>query len=84
MKIKAETRMRELLETEGIRQPDKVEYGCGCIRLFWHDSKTVVIVDIDDHGGIGESQLAQAPAQARPSAQRSVTRFPYQDRMRRN
>jgi len=47
-KIKAETRMRELLEENGLPQPDYVEYGFTCVRLFFNDTKTVVVVDIDD------------------------------------
>ncbi len=58
MKIRAEMRMRELLEHEGMPLPDKVEYGHGCIRLFWHGAKVVVVVDIDD---CGEDEDAGSP-----------------------
>ena len=47
-KINAERRMRELLEQGGLPQPDRVEYGFTCIRLFFGDAKHVVVVDIDD------------------------------------
>jgi len=47
-KIEAEKRMRELLEDNGLPQPDYVEYGFTCIRLFFNDTKTVVVVDIDN------------------------------------
>ncbi len=47
-KIEAERRMRELLENNGLPQPDAVEYGYTCIRLFWNSTKHVVIVDIDE------------------------------------
>ena len=47
-KIEAETRMRDLLEESGLPQPDYVEYGFTCIRLFFNDTKHVVVVDIDD------------------------------------
>jgi hypothetical protein len=40
--------MRDLLEDAGLPQPDHVEYGYTCIRLFFMDTKTVVVVDIDD------------------------------------
>jgi hypothetical protein len=46
-KIEAEKRMRDLLEENGLPQPDYVEYGFTCIRLFFNDTKHVVIVDID-------------------------------------
>jgi hypothetical protein len=47
-KIDAERRVRDLLEESRLPQPTFVEYGYGCIRLFWEDPKTVVIVDIDE------------------------------------
>lgn len=47
-KIEAEKRMRDLLEDNGLPQPDYVEYGYTCIRLFFNDTKHVVIIDIDD------------------------------------
>lgn len=46
-KIEAETKVRELLETEGLPEPDEVEYDSTCIRLLWHQSKLALIVDID-------------------------------------
>jgi hypothetical protein len=47
-KVDAERRMRELLENGGLPQPDAIEYGHECIRLFFYESKLVVIVDLDD------------------------------------
>jgi hypothetical protein len=47
-KNEAEKRMRELLEENGLPQPDYVEYGFTCIRLFFNDTKHVVIIDIDE------------------------------------
>ena len=49
-KIEAEKRMRELLEESGLPQPDHVEYGYTCIRLFFNDTKHVVVIDIDEPG----------------------------------
>lgn len=46
-KIRAEQRMRELLDQEGMPEPDAVEYGHGCIRLFFDQPKVVLIIDID-------------------------------------
>lgn len=54
-KIKAETRMRELLEANDMPQPDFVEYGFTCIRLIFEEPKLVVIIDIDE---IGEEGVA--------------------------
>jgi hypothetical protein len=50
-KIDAERRMRDLLEQHGLPQPDEVEYGFTCIRLYFHEVKRVVVVDIDQPPG---------------------------------
>jgi hypothetical protein len=47
-KIEVEVKTREMLEAEGAPPPDRVEYGFGCIRLFWTGSKTCLVVDIDE------------------------------------
>jgi hypothetical protein len=47
-KIEAEKRMRDLLRDGGLPQPDRVEYGFTCIRLFFEDTMTMVVVDIDE------------------------------------
>ena len=47
-KIEAEKRMRDLLEESGLPQPDHVEYGFTCIRFFFEETKTVVVIDIDE------------------------------------
>lgn len=49
-KIEAEKRMRDLLEENGLPQPDYVEYGFTCIRLFFNDTRHVIIIDIDKPG----------------------------------
>jgi hypothetical protein len=53
-KIEAENRMRELLEDSGLPQPDHVEYGYTCIRLFFNQTKQVVVIDIDEPPEEGE------------------------------
>ncbi len=47
-KIAAEQHARMMLEDSGLPPPDTVEYGYTCIRLFWEESKVVLIVDIDE------------------------------------
>ena len=37
-----------VVEDGGLPQPDMVEYGFTCIRLFFEASKTVVVIDIDE------------------------------------
>jgi hypothetical protein len=46
-KIDAERRMRDLIDKERMPEPDRVEYGYTCIRLFWEAARAVVVVDID-------------------------------------
>jgi hypothetical protein len=55
-KIRTEHRMRGLLEENGLPQPDHVEYGFTCIRLFFEDTKTVIVVDIDEPDGSGSDR----------------------------
>ena len=47
-KIKCERNAREMLRRGGLPDPDRVEYGHTCIRLFWEQSKVVLVVDIDE------------------------------------
>lgn len=47
-KVEAEVRMRELVEEHGLPKPDAIEYGHTCIRVFWHEPKTVLVIDIDE------------------------------------
>jgi hypothetical protein len=46
-KIRAETRVRELIAENDMPEPDEVEYGFTCIRLFWHRPKVCLVIDID-------------------------------------
>jgi hypothetical protein len=46
-KIQAEATVREMIETNGLPEPDQIEYGFTCIRLLWHQPKLVLVVDID-------------------------------------
>jgi hypothetical protein len=68
-KIEAEKRMRDLLEQSDLPQPDHVEYGFTCIRLFFEDTKTVVVIDIDDpesiDGTVEPGGHADAPRRRR-------------------
>jgi hypothetical protein len=50
-KIAAEVRMRELLEQEGLPEPDEIEYGHACIRLIWHQHKLAVVIDLPGSQG---------------------------------
>jgi hypothetical protein len=47
-KIKCERDAREMLAEGGLPEPDRVEYGHTCIRLFWEETKVVLVVDIDE------------------------------------
>ena len=60
-KIDTERRMRDLLEEAGLPQPDYVEYGFTCIRLFFEETKNVVVIDIDDPEDADASVDAHLP-----------------------
>jgi hypothetical protein len=47
-KIQCERDAREMLKRSGLPEPDRVEYGYTCIRLFWEEPKLVLVVDIDE------------------------------------
>jgi hypothetical protein len=51
-KIEAEHRMRELLRSGGLPQPDEVQYGFTCVRFLFHESKTCVVIDLDADGDL--------------------------------
>ncbi|MBV8999731.1 MAG: hypothetical protein JO304_11760 [Solirubrobacterales bacterium] len=59
-KIKAEMRMRKFLAENDLPQPDFVEYGFTCIRLFYEAEKVVVVFDIDEPEGSETSDDADA------------------------
>jgi hypothetical protein len=74
-KIEAERRMRGLLEDNGLPQPDHVEYGFTCIRLFFNRTKTVVIIDLDESPRGPEADVEADVARAasvRSSRRRSI------------
>jgi hypothetical protein len=48
IKQRAERRMRELLNSVGLPEPDEVQYGHRSIRLLWHDRKVAVVVDVSE------------------------------------
>lgn len=70
-KIEAEKRLRDLLEQSGLPQPDWVEYGFTCIRFIFEETKTVVVIDIDqpddleDAGDVGD-RLDRPSCRSRP------------------
>ncbi len=69
-KIAAEQKVRELLEREGMPLPDRVEYGYTCVRLFWTQSRVVLIVDIDELLEAPAGSISARPADASSSAWR--------------
>lgn len=47
-KIGAEHRMRELLRSGELPQPDIVEYEEDCVRFYFSESQTCVVVDLEE------------------------------------
>ena len=81
--------MRELLESSGMPQPDEVEYGFGGIRLFFHATKTVVVVDIDEPADVDEAIDAEDcddldKAEAEEDRGPPFMTFPFPGREQRN
>lgn len=46
-KIEVEWKVRQWLAEYGMPEPDAIEYGFTCIRVFWYEPKLCVVVDID-------------------------------------
>jgi hypothetical protein len=63
--------MRELVDDGGLPQPDRVEYGYTCIRLFWTEARTVIVVDIDDYVESGSVSAAVVDERADETGGRS-------------
>ena len=57
-KIRCERDARVFCEEYGLPNPDRIEYGYTCIRLFWDEPKTALVIDID-----GPDALAEAAAE---------------------
>jgi hypothetical protein len=47
-KIQCERDAREMLKQNGLPDPDRVEYGYTCIRLFFEATKVMLVVEIDE------------------------------------
>jgi hypothetical protein len=47
-KIRAELKVRELLERESVALPDRIEYEDASVRLYWDGPKVGLVVDISE------------------------------------
>jgi hypothetical protein len=47
-KVAAEQTIREMVESGELPAPDRIEYGCTCIRAFWNEAKVCLRIDIDE------------------------------------
>jgi hypothetical protein len=68
-KIECEQRMRKLLADSGLPEPDEVEYGYTCVRFFFEESQSCVVVDIDnsdDDATVADLAAAETAAGADP------------------
>lgn len=67
-KIEVDVWLRKWLREHDLRPADAVEYGYGCVRLFWKEEKVVLVVDIDDHGdGDGDGDDLDHDREGRPA-----------------
>jgi hypothetical protein len=46
----AERTFRDLLDRGGLAQPDEVAHWRDAILFGWHDSRTVIVLDLDEFG----------------------------------
>jgi hypothetical protein len=53
-KIHCERDARAWCEEYGLPEPDRIEYGYTCIRLFWDEAKTALVIDIDGPDALAE------------------------------
>ncbi|MGI9185458.1 MAG: hypothetical protein ACR2GZ_10960 [Solirubrobacteraceae bacterium] len=53
-KIRCERDARSFCEEYGLPEPDRIEYGYTCIRLFWDEPKTALVIDIDSPDALAE------------------------------
>ena len=44
----AEARFRDLLRTQDLAEPDRVQYEPEELTFFWDESKVAVVVELDD------------------------------------
>jgi hypothetical protein len=44
----AERSVRDLLDEQGMPQPDRVEYREASVALLWDETKLAVVIDVDD------------------------------------
>ncbi len=56
----AERQFRALLERHDLPQPDEVAYWRDALVLGWHETKAVVVIDLDE---ADEHLATQAPAE---------------------
>ena len=61
MKRKAVQRLRELLREGGYAPPDQVEYGPSSVTLIWRSVRKAIVVDVDRHGGVGQTRAGVFP-----------------------
>ena len=78
-KIQCETHVRQMLEREGMPMPDEVEYGFGCIRLFFNEPKVMLVVDIDDYTEVDEALRKRAESREPDAAAESDQTGPDED-----
>lgn len=57
-KAQCEQDALEFVKEFGLPEPDHVEYGFTCIRLFWEEPKTVLVIDIDEPDALVEAAVA--------------------------
>jgi hypothetical protein len=67
-KIDAEHRTREFLRSNGLPEPDGVEYGFTCVRFFFEEPKVCMVIDLDEMPEEDPTELSRSEVRPRPAA----------------
>jgi hypothetical protein len=60
----AERAARQLLDDQGLPQPDQIEYREASIALLWNDRKVAMVIDVDEPPT--EASPERGPARTSP------------------
>ena len=55
----AERRLRDLIDQAGLTPPDAIEHRPGELVFLWNETKTAVIIDLDDPPRAGDADLGE-------------------------
>ena len=63
-KVRCERDARDMVLENGLPEPDHIEHGETCIRLFWDKPKVMLVIDIDGPDALAEAAAREDAARA--------------------